>query len=88
MLKEKNLGVAAGIIWAASMFVCTVLAIYTSYASDFLWIMKSIYPGFTISWSGAFLGLIYGFVDAFIFFWLLAFVYNKIDAPKKRNRSR
>ena len=72
MLNAKKLGVAGGIVWALSMFVCTILAMYTGYSAVFLKVMASIYPGYAISWGGVFLGPIYGFVDAFIAFYLLA----------------
>ncbi len=78
MLNAKKLGVAGGIVWALSMFVCTILAIYTGYSDSFLKVMSSIYPGYAISWGGAFLGLGYGFVDAFVGFFLLAWLYNKL----------
>lgn len=76
MIKSGKLGLAGGIIWGLCTFVCTVLAIYTDYSKDFLKILMSIYPGYDISWGGAFLGLIYGFVDAFIGLWLLGVLYN------------
>ncbi len=78
MLDSKKLGIAAGIIWALGMFICTVLAIYTGYSIEFLKIIATIYPGYSISWSGAFIGLIYGFFDAFFFFFLLGWIYNKL----------
>ena len=78
MLNAKKLGVAAGLVWAFSMFICTVLSIYTGYSDSFLKVMASIYPGYVISWSGAFLGLVYGFIDAFVGFFCLAWLYNKL----------
>lgn len=38
--------------------------------------MSSIYVGTSASWGGAFIGLVWGFVDGFIGFWLIALVYN------------
>jgi hypothetical protein len=78
MLNSKKLGIAAGIIWALGMFICTVLALYTGYSAEFLKLMSTIYPGYTISWLGAFVGLIYGFIDSFTFFFLLGLIYNKL----------
>lgn len=78
MLNCKKLGMAAGILWACIMFLCTVLALYTGYSTEFLNMMATIYPGYTISLEGAFIGLIYGFMDAFVGFYLLAWLYNKL----------
>lgn len=79
MLNATKLGVAGAIIWSLSMFICTVLAIYTGYATDFLHLMGSIYPGYMISWWGSIIGLIYGFIDGFVGLFLLAWLYNKLE---------
>ncbi|MDR3623517.1 MAG: bacteriophage holin [Chlamydiales bacterium] len=82
MLKPVKLGIAAGIVWGVCMFISTILAIYTGYFEQFLRLMAGIYPGFDISWIGAFLGLIYGFIDAGIGFFLIAWIYNKLNKQK------
>lgn len=79
MLNPKNLGLAAGIFWAVSMFVMTIAAIYTSYGVAWLELMASIYPGYTISWSGSIIGLIYGFLDGFVGLYILGWLYNKLN---------
>ncbi len=76
MLHPTKLGLAGGIIWAISMFICTLLAVYTGYSKEFLMLMSSIYPGYTVSLGGSIVGLIYGFFDAFIGLFLLAWLYN------------
>lgn len=78
MLDPKRLGVAGGILWGAVMFICTLLALFTGYSREFLQLMATVYPGYDISWGGAFIGLLYGFVDAFIGLYILAWLYNKI----------
>lgn len=82
MLKAGRLGLAGGILWGIMMFLCTILEIYTGYSYGLLTIFKGIYPGYTLSWGGAFLGLVYGFIDAFIGLFLLAFIYNKLGKDK------
>lgn len=78
MLDPKKFGFAGGILWGLCMFVCTVLAVFTGYATMFLNLMASIYPGYAISWAGSFIGMVYGFADAFIGFYLFAWLYNKL----------
>jgi hypothetical protein len=78
MINPRRLGLAAGILWGFCMFLTTIVSIYTGYAQDFLMSMSSVYPGYTISWGGSFLGLIYGFFDSGIGFFLLAWLYNKL----------
>lgn len=78
MLDPKRLGLAGGIVWGVGLFLTTVISIYTGYGAQFLHVLSSVYPGFDISWIGSVLGLVYGFVEAFIFFFLTALVYNKL----------
>jgi hypothetical protein len=78
MIDAKKLGVAGGILWGGCMLISTVISIYTGFAIDFLNIMKGVYPGYSITWPGSFLGFIYGFFDAGIGFFLLAWIYNKL----------
>lgn len=78
MLHSLKLGVSGGIIWGGSMALCTILALYTGYMTPFLNIMSSVYPGYDISWMGVFSGFIYGFLDAFVGFYLLAWLYNSL----------
>jgi hypothetical protein len=79
-LNAKSLGLAAGILWAVMLFLMTVLSIYTGYAAGFLKIVASIYPGYGISWPGAFLGILFGFIDGFIGGYLLAWLYNRLTS--------
>jgi hypothetical protein len=79
MLNPKKLCVSGGILWSICMFICTILAMYTGYFTQFLNLMASIYPGYSISWLGSIIGLAYGFVDAFVGLFLLAWLYNKLD---------
>ncbi len=78
-LNPKNLGLAGGIVWGACMFVTTLLSMITGYAQDFLKIMGSVYPGYKIGILGSFIGLIYGFLDGFIGFYLFGLVYNRLE---------
>jgi len=79
MLNPIKLGVSGGIVWGLCMFICTILAMHVGYSVNFLNLMADIYPGYTISWLGSIVGLIYGFFDAFIGLFLLAWIYNKLN---------
>jgi hypothetical protein len=79
MINSKKLGISGGILWSLSMFICTILGIYTGFASEFLHMMSGMYLGYSVSWPGAFIGLVYGFADGFFGLYLLAWIYNKLD---------
>jgi hypothetical protein len=78
MLHAKNLGLAAGILWGACLFLCTLISMQSGYAMDYLMSLKGLYPGYSISGAGAFVGLIYGFIDGFVFLWLFGTLYNRL----------
>lgn len=77
-LDSRRLALAGGIVWGLSMFVLTILSLYTNYAAPWLQLVGSIYPGYTISWEGSIIGLVYGFIDAAVGLFLLAWLYNKL----------
>lgn len=78
MLNSRKLGVAGGILWGGILFLTTILSLYTGYAQSWLAQWESIYPWYSISWPGSFAGLLFGFFDAFIGFFLLGWLYNKL----------
>ena len=80
MIQSGKLGLAAGLIWGLSLFVTTVISIYTGYAALFLNTIASAYPGMAITWKGSFLALGYGFVDAYIGFLLVGWLYNRFSS--------
>lgn len=72
----KKLGLAGGIIWGVVLFLITLISVCTGYATEFLNLIISIYPGFSITYAGSLVGLVYGFVDGFIALFLLGWIYN------------
>ena len=74
-LQSKALALAAGILWGASVFLMTLL-IWAQGGGEHLRLLGKFYFGYTVSPGGAFLGLVYGFVDGAITGWLLAILYN------------
>jgi hypothetical protein len=79
MLNARSLGLSIGILWAVVLFLMTVLSLYTGYAAGFLEMMAGVYPGFRLSWPGAFIGLVMGFIDGFIGGYLVAWLYNRFN---------
>lgn len=78
-LNAKALGLTGGILWGASMFVFTLIAFYTGYSADFMKLMTAVYPGYDLSVTGSFIGLAYGFVDAFVGCYIFGWLYNKLS---------
>jgi hypothetical protein len=77
-LKPFALGLSLGIVWGSVLFITTWLSYFTGYGKLFLDALAgSIYPGYTISPVGSFLGLVYGFVDLLIMGILVGWIYNR-----------
>ena len=79
MVNAKNLGLAGGILWGLSLLVWTLFSASTGYATGFLNIIMSIYPGYSISFLGSVVGLVYGFIDAFVGLYIFALLYNWLE---------
>lgn len=78
-LKPIALGITAGILWGACVFLITLISYYTDYAKAFLEALPgSFYPGYRITVGGSFIGLAYGLVDGFICGFIFGWLYNKI----------
>lgn len=78
-MKPKILGLTGGILWGLCMFLMTNLAVGTGYGKELLNVFASIYPGYTITILGSLVGLVYGFIDAFIALYIFAWLYNLIE---------
>ena len=86
-LDAVRFGMAGGKLCALIVFIMTIVAIYSpNYAPNWTALILEIYGfmGYSISWLGAVLGLIYGFVDGFVFFGLLGAFYNRCRCCKRR----
>lgn len=82
-LNIKAFALAAGIFWAASMFILTwwvMLFPQTMEQSAAVgqYIGKTYYVGYSVSPIGSIIGAVYGFFDAGIACAIFAFIYNKL----------
>ena len=74
----KQFALTGGIIWSTIMFLTTLASVTFGYATAFLNVIASIYPGYSISLVGSVIGLIYGFFDVFIGVYLFVWIYKKL----------
>jgi len=85
-LRPFQLGISIGIVWGISIFITTWLSYYSGYGRLFLEVLAgSIYPGYSITPIGSFVGLIYGFVDGLVSGSIIAMIYNKLIDGKVRD---
>lgn len=75
-LSSLALGLSLGVVWGASVFVMGVVALIFTYGAPFVAAVGTLYVGYEPSWMGSVIGGIIGFVDAFIFGIVIAWLYN------------
>lgn len=76
--KTQRAAVTGGLLWAILLFLTTLAGVYFNYATNFLNVIVSIYPGYSISLTGSIVGLVYGFLDVFIGVYIFSWVYHRI----------
>ena len=77
-LEKVALGLAAGILCGAAVFLSTVWALIVG-GGEHIELLAKFYVGYSISVPGAFLGLVYGFIDGFLGGFVLAWLYNRLS---------
>ncbi len=76
-LNVRALGLAGGIVWGLAIFLTTYWFLVFGYGGTMLAKLSNVYLGYSVTWYGAFVGLVWGFIDGFIGGVLLAWLYNK-----------
>ena len=77
MLNPMAMGLAFGILWAAGVLIIALLAMWNGYGSEMIEALGTVYLGLEATLTGALIGAVWGFVDAFIGGYLLVWLYNK-----------
>ena len=81
-LNIKALGLAGGIVWGLAIFLLTYWFLLLGYTGETLSRLGNVYLGYSVTWYGGFVGLVWGFVDGFIGCAVLAWLYNRF-LPKQ-----
>jgi len=79
MISVKGLAFAAGILWAAAVFLVGIgNLLWPSYGVAFLEVVRSIYPGYagTAGFPGVLVGSLYALLDGLIGGAVFAWLYN------------
>ena len=77
-LNIKAFALTCGILWALTMLLMTVFMVLRNDMCSFMDNFSSIYYGYTVSWSGAVIGTVWGFIDGLIGGAVFAWLYNKL----------
>lgn len=69
-------GLAVGIYFGVGLFLIGLIARLTGYCKIFVSFMSTFYIGYTYTFRGAWMGLVWGLVDGFIGAYIVVRIYN------------
>jgi hypothetical protein len=75
-LNAKSLALTCGILWGIVVFIATIWLLIIGASGKTISLLSAFYFGYQFSIGGAFIGLVWGFVDGAIGGLIFAFVYN------------
>jgi hypothetical protein len=76
MLKKNAFGLAYGLLMGLGLFILTNYIVLLHHGGETLIKLNQIYWGYSISFGGSLLSLIYGFVTGYLIGWFIALFYN------------
>ena len=74
-LRKRALGLSLGVVWGFAVFLGTIWAILQGRGTT-VGLLMHYYPGFTVSYLGAVVGLVWGFIYGFAGGVLIAWFYD------------
>jgi len=78
-LNAKALALSAGILWGLMIFLLTNISLLRGGEGEHLSRLAQFYIGYSFSFLGSLIGLVWGFVTMFIVGWVFALLYNKFS---------
>ncbi|MEJ6660699.1 MAG: bacteriophage holin [Candidatus Thioglobus sp.] len=78
-LNEKALAISLGALWSLAILSLSIIAMMSeNYLHNVVEFFSSIYLGYSLSFTGILIGMVWAFIDAAIGGWFLAWLYNKL----------
>ncbi len=75
---KRAFALSTGILLGTAILVITFVFVIFNYEGRQLVKLQGLFFGYTVSWWGAFIGLVWGFIYGIIGGWLFAWLYNKL----------
>lgn len=92
-LRASVTAVAFGVLGAAGLFLATVLLLLrggqphpdgTEIIGPHLGLLGNYFPGYTVTWPGAFVGAVYAGVTSAVIGYVVAWVYNAVALRREK----
>ena len=79
-LNARAWGISAGMLLGGGLFMATVLLVLRGgpNVGQHLSLLRVFFPGYSVTWLGAFIGFIYGFVLGYGLGRIIGSVYNRL----------
>ena len=79
-LRANVMAVVFGMVGASGLFVATVWLLLRGGPNVGLHLnlLSNYFPGYAVTWGGAFVGLVYGALLGGLLGWTLAWIYNRV----------
>jgi hypothetical protein len=79
-LNARAWGISFGLLLGGGLFLATVLLVIKGGPSvgQHLQLLSAFFPGYRVSWLGAFIGFVYAFVAGYALGRLIGGIYNRL----------
>ena len=79
-LRASIMAVVFGMVGGIGLFVATAWLLLRGgeNVGETLSLLRHYYPGYSVTWIGAFVGLIYGAITGGVIGYAVAFIYNQV----------
>ena len=89
-LRAGIVAIVFGMVCGAGLFIATIWLLVRGgpMVGRTLGLLGHYFPGYTVTWGGSLLGLVYGAVFGSVVGWVTASIYNRITNWRERRRNR
>ncbi len=77
-LNVKALALTSGLLWGGAVCFATLWLLARGYDGALIRQLDHFYIGYSFSYAGAFVGLVWGFIDGAVCGAIFAWLYNKL----------
>lgn len=88
-LNARAWGIAVGLLAGGGLFLATAILVMRGGPSvgQHLQLLSAFFPGYRVTWPGAFIGLVYGFVLGYAIGRVIGGVYNRLAFGPRASRA-